>query len=92
MPCLHYRITLMSRQTNREQSMRISQELKWKMKVLNAAIISIILLLTNKRFDKSWRREETKFKAFIYNHVLSTVKANHFADKLKQENDYTKAI
>jgi hypothetical protein len=72
--------------------MRISQELKWKMKVLNAALISIVLVLTNKRFDKSWRWEETKFKAFIYNHVLSTVKANYFADKLKQENDSTQAM
>jgi hypothetical protein len=72
--------------------MRISQELKWKMKVLNAAIISILLVLTNRRFDKSWRWEETKFKGFVYNHILSTVKANHFADKLKQENDSTQAI
>ena len=51
------------------------------MRRFNAKLIAPILRATGYRFDKSWRWEETPFKGFVYNYVLSTCAANHDADK-----------
>lgn len=50
------------------------------MRNVNAAAVAVILKATGWRFDKSWRRADTGFKAFIFAHILNTTGANLKAD------------
>jgi hypothetical protein len=52
------------------------------MRQLTAYIAAPLLTVTGYRFSKAWRWEDGTAKAFIYEHVLSTVTANIAADTL----------
>ena len=52
------------------------------MRRFNAKLIAPLLRLTGYRFDKSWRWEDTPFKGFVYNYLISTVHANNVADNI----------
>ena len=47
-----------------------------------AWIVSPVLALSGRRFDKSWRHGDTRFREFVYRFVVSTVCANYLADTL----------
>lgn len=53
------------------------------MRHLNAYIAAPLLAVTGYRFSKAWRCEDGTTKAFIYEHLISTVTANIAADTLK---------
>lgn len=53
------------------------------MRQFTAYIAAPLLAVTGYRFSKAWRCEDGTAKAFIYEHVLSTVTANIAADTLK---------
>lgn len=53
------------------------------MRQFNAYIAAPLLTVTGYRFSKAWRCEDGTAKAFIYDHLLSTVTANIAADTLK---------
>ena len=57
------------------------------MRQLTAYIAAPLLALTGYRFSKDWRREDGTTKAFIYEHLLSTVTANIAADTLKAKGE-----
>jgi len=50
------------------------------MRDVTATAAAVILRATGYRFDKSWRRADTGFKAFIFAYVLNTTGANIKAD------------
>mgnify|MGYP000918271876 CR=1 FL=1 len=53
------------------------------MRQLSAHIAAPLLAVTGYRFSKAWRCEDGTAKAFVYEHLLCTVKANIAADTLK---------
>ena len=53
------------------------------MRELTAYIAAPLLTATGYRFSKAWRCEDGTAKAFIYEHLISTVTANIAADTLK---------
>ena len=55
------------------------------MRNITAKTIAPILAATGYRFSKHWRWGDTAIKAFVYDYLLCTVKANNMADRIARK-------